>query len=1000
MKSAFVKKTILNLLVLMLFGLGLNAQTVVKGKVTDMDTKEELIGVNISVKGTTSGTTTDFEGNYTLSTTEATPFKLVFSYVGYENQEFDVTGSITLDVILSTGAIMANEVVISASRVEEKILESPVTIEKLDPQAIKASSSADYYDEISKLKGVQTVQGSLTLTSVNTRGFGAIANERMVQLMDGMDNAAPLLNFPTGNVVGIGELDIHNVELVPGAASALYGPNAFNGILLMNSKNPFDYQGFSAQVKGGATISDGNGRNPYGQVSVRYARSIKDKLAFKVNFSYLKGTDWAANNYTDGRQTAAVSNPSGPGAPNFDGLNTYGDETRIFVPFANPAVYNNLVAQFYPRLESLGIEITQDEFRDAIISLPALDIRRTGYREEDLLDNSDATSLKADGAIHYRPMKNMEISYAYRYGTGNTIYQGGERYVLRGFSQQYHKVEMKGAEYFLRAYLSKTDAGDSYNLTALGALVNEAQAPSSAAWAPAYIAGYAISALAPSGFLGQAQYSAEALAAAHALGRDVANGNDGNLLATVVRGLIEYDRKVLNPYTQDLTNKEKASLQEIIEGVRANKFKKTPPGASFTDDSRLMHVEGNYNFSKLVKVLDIMVGANWRQYDLFSDGTIFNEDPNVTGTNSRIKINEYGAYLQASKSFLGDTKDRLKLTASIRFDKNNNLKQVWSPRVSAVYSAGPRRQHNIRASWQTGFRNPSTQNLFILFPLGTTTLVGSSEKNAAALGLHNGGAYTVSSYTQYQGALLQGASLEQARALLVVDDFDYVKPEKLTAFEVGYKSTPHRKVFLDVSAYLNIYDDFIAQREVILRNSATFVGVNYNGVDDSPNGTGAQFRPYINASERIYSWGVGFSGRYKLPKDFELYGNYQYTDFTVSDQQGDFEAGFNTPMNMFTLGVNYMNKNRVKGFGFDLNYRWQQEFFWENSFAFGDIPSFGVMNAQFSYQIPKAMSVVKVGGQNILQPAMGDYITNAGGPGIGALWYVSWTFDQALKAKK
>lgn len=995
MKSAFFKRSILNLLLLMLISVGLNAQVTVKGKVVDGDLNEELIGVNISVKGTTSGTTTDFEGNYTLTTSETTPFKLVFSYIGYDNQEFDVTGSMTLDVKMTTGAIMANEVVISASRVEEKILESPVTIEKLDPQAIRASSSADYYDEISKLKGVQTVQGSLTLTSVNTRGFGAIANERMVQLMDGMDNAAPLLNFPTGNVVGIGELDIHNVELVPGAASALYGPNAFNGILLMNSKNPFQYQGFSAQVKGGATVSDMNGRNPYGQVSVRYARAIKDKLAFKVNFSYLKGTDWLAGNYTDGRQTPAITDPSGFGAPDFDGLNTYGDETRVFVPFAAPQVYQNLVAQFYPRLETLGVDVTVEEFTDAIRSLPALDIRRTGYREEDLLESSDAKSLKADGAIHYKAMKNMEISYAYRFGKGASVYQGGERYVLRDFTQQFHKVEISGEEYFLRAYMSKTDAGNSYNLTALGALVNERLSPTQAAWAPAYIAGYAISALAPSGFLGQEQYSSEALAAAHALGRDVANGNNDNLLASVVRGLIGYDRDVLNPYTQKLDNKQKASLQEVIEGVRSDKFKRTPAGASFIDDSRMFHVEGNYNFKKLVKVIDIMIGANWRQYDLFSDGTVFNEDPEVTGTNSRIAINEYGAYLQASKSFIGDTKDRLKLTASIRYDKNENLKGVFSPRVSAVYSAGPRRQHNIRASWQTGFRNPSTQNLFILFPLGTTTLVGSSEKNSAALGIHNGGAYTATSFSQYQGAILQGASIEQARALLVVDDFDFVKPEKLTAFEIGYKSTPHRKVFLDVSTYLNIYDNFITQREVVLRNSVNFVGVDYAGVDDA--GTGANFRPYINATERIYSWGVGLGVRYKLPKEFEVYGNYSYTDFSVADQQGDFEAGFNTPMNAFTVGLNYMNKGKIKGFGFDINYRWQQEFFWENSFAFGDIPSFGVLNAQLSYKIPKAMSVVKLGGQNILQPAIGDYITNAGGPSIGALWYVSWTFDELFK---
>ncbi|MEZ4878738.1 MAG: carboxypeptidase-like regulatory domain-containing protein [Chitinophagales bacterium] len=315
------------------------AATLVQGRVTD-EANEPIIGANVSIKGTTEGTVTDLDGNFELTTEQETPFTLVISMVGMVSQEQEITGDANdLVFTLSEESNELNTVVVSASRVEEKILESPVTIEKMDQKAVKLSSSSDYYDDLSKLKGVQVIQGSMTLTSVNTRGFGGISNTRFVQLMDGMDNAAPLLNFPTGNIVGIGELDISNVELVPGAASALYGPNAFNGILLMNSKNPFDYPGFSAQVKGGFSQAGNNyGYKPMGSVGMRvghvWKRKEKEFVAIKFNFNAFKGTDWYANDYTTAR-----NNSGALGTQGFDGMNLYGDEANIFElsPLALPS---------------------------------------------------------------------------------------------------------------------------------------------------------------------------------------------------------------------------------------------------------------------------------------------------------------------------------------------------------------------------------------------------------------------------------------------------------------------------------------------------------------------------------------------------------------------------------------------------------------------------------------------------------------------------------------
>ena len=412
--------------------LGLQAQNTVSGTIYDGETSETLIGVNITIKGTVKGTITDLDGNFSIDH-DVVPYTIVVSFIGYESQEVEVTESRSdLEITLQTQAVISSEVVVSASRVEESILESPVTIEKLDLIAIKQSTSADYYDEITRLKGVHANQASLTFNSINARGFAGHGNTRFVQLQDGIDNAAPLLNFPTGNIVGISELDIKNVELIPGAASALYGPNAFNGILLMTSKDPFNYQGLSVQLKSGIT-QDREVSNPMYGGSIRYAKAFNDKFAFKLNFSGFLATDWLADNYEEQRSPTILGNLT-PADAAFDGLNRYGDETLVPVG-------------------------------------PGL--KRTGWAEGDLVESNDAQSFKYDAAFHYRINDNLEANVSYKLGSGSSVYQGSERYALRDFIQTFTKVELNSPNWNIRAYQSRTDDGDSYNLTALGAFVNE-----------------------------------------------------------------------------------------------------------------------------------------------------------------------------------------------------------------------------------------------------------------------------------------------------------------------------------------------------------------------------------------------------------------------------------------------------------------------------------------------------------------------------------------------
>ena len=467
-------------------------------------------------------------------------------------------------------------------------------------------------------------------------------------------------------------------------------------------------------------------------------------------------------------------------APNFDGVNTYGDETQILLPFSAlaPLLSGPLAAQI--SAQTMIPEPIVKALIDPLIPLfDPIQITRTGFKEEDLLADRKATSLKADGALHYRFTDKIEGIYNYRFGSGSSVYQGSERYALRNFVQQFHKVEFRGSNWFLRGYNSRTDDGDSYNLTAMGAFANEALSPTASTWAPTYAGTYVGTLL--------------GVILPTYLDMDPTNDRlPGSVTDAEKVVAHQAARMAADAGRLALEANDPERLQSVIGSIRNGLFQRG--GAGFIDDSKLWHVEGNYDLSPFTgDVLGIQVGGNWRQYDLFTDGTIFNENPDGIGDNERIQIDEWGAYAQLSK-WLAD--DRLKLTGSVRYDKNENFDGQFSPRVSAVYALNSDKTQNIRASYQTGFRNPTTQGQFIYFPT-TNILVGGTPANAQRYGIYDGGAgsdggqgvWTRASVDAYQAAVLGGADPTAPQILGLLQDFDlqYIQPEKLSSIEAGYK---------------------------------------------------------------------------------------------------------------------------------------------------------------------------------------------------------------------
>ncbi|WP_138432332.1 TonB-dependent receptor [Winogradskyella algicola] len=931
-------KTILKLFT-MLFCVVSFAQSTVKGKIID-ETGLPLPGANIVVVGTSTGTVSDFDGNYTLSVNQNPPFSIRVSYTGFEAQTIEITSNEqTVDVTLKEGNSL-DEVVISASRTPERIFESPVTVERFGIKEIKNTASVDFYDGLENLKGVDINTNSLTFKSINTRGFATFANTRFMQLVDGMDNSAPALNFPLGNLLGMTETDVQSVELLPGAASALYGANAFNGILFMRSKNPFDHQGISGYLKRGITSQEAAGDNDYTDLGIRMAYKFSEKFAAKVNFGYLKGTDWFAVNEADklnrGLTRADID---------YDGINVYGDEVSTNI---------NDVAQ---TLEGLGLAPSGSS---ALV--PSVDVSRTGYNERDLT-NYNAESIKADWGLYFRPWENdFEIQYVGKVGSGNTIYQGANRYNIKNFFLQQHKLEIRNDNFFVRGYVTEDKAGDSYDMVFTGININRAWKDDQT-WFGEYVASYI------GATLGGATDTQ-----AHAAAR--AQADTGRYLPGTPEFQAAFNRSINDP---DLTT-----------------------GSKFQDNSKIYHADANYNFGELIDFAEIQVGGSYRRYSLNSFGTIY------TDNDGPINYSEVGVYTQLQRSLELSESVELKLTGSLRYDKSELFDGFFSPRLSAGFTIN--QDHNIRASFQTGFRNPTTQDLYIGLDVGRAILIGGAADNPARDIRNydlsaNGTAITGQNNIAFDGtgaynnsfaasSVSNGFALTGNPADLEIANSNLVKPEQVSSVELGYRGKLDG-IIVDASVYYNQYQDFLANETVI----APFYGdveLTETLPDGTPlavaaiaNGDFQAYQTYTNSDEDVNSYGAAIQVSAKVFDGFDLSANYTYAklDFDVK-QNPDFRTFFNTPEHK--VKASFGKTELFKNFGFNVSWRWSDNYFWESSFGDGDVPSFNVIDAQINFRVPSLKSTFKAGATNLLQD---EYFTAFGTGFIGSQYYVSWTIN-------
>ena len=212
--------------------------------------------------------------------------------------------------VLQPDAVLMEEAEVVGSRIDERQKQGPLTVESMDILAIKEAPSGNFYEGLGNLKGVDLTSASLGFKIINTRGFNSTSPVRSLQLIDGVDNQSPGLNFSLGNFLGAPELDVMKVDIVAGASSAFYGPGAFNGVVSMETKSPFRFPGLAVSAKVGE-------RN-LTETGFRYADYVENSegnpvLGFKINAFRFSADDWVADNYNpvDGSPSLACHKPRG-----------------------------------------------------------------------------------------------------------------------------------------------------------------------------------------------------------------------------------------------------------------------------------------------------------------------------------------------------------------------------------------------------------------------------------------------------------------------------------------------------------------------------------------------------------------------------------------------------------------------------------------------------------------------------------------------------------------
>lgn len=874
------------------------------------DTGEGLPGATVLLKGTYLAAPTNGSGQFLIKVPATRSFPLVVatSYVGYETQYDTLFSTETpLRIVLAPSFTLVNEVVVSASRREERALRAPVTVDKLSAAAVARLTQSDLIQGLARQKGVDVTTSGMFMSSMSTRGFGGATSERLVQLVDYMDTQSPSLNINAGNALGLPEVDIANVEVLHGPSSALYGANAFNGVVLTTSKDPFLYEGLSVRLRGG--------NRDYSDGQLRYAIKLGRRLAFKVSGSYARAQEWVADNGDAfDRRYVGNNNPQGSSL-GYDAINRYGDVGTTFGASGG--------------------------------ALAGKTVFMPGWSEREIVGGDNYAQLyRIIPSLHFLVTDKIKASVEFKRAEGTTAYQFTNRYRFKNFATNQYRAELKGENWFVRAYQTQDFGNNSYDLPFTGAFMNASRNPNS-----------------PGGQFSYAQQYFGAYARAYNV---FLAQNPGDVYGAGLAG-----QNAGAPYQLSAGSDEYNALrQQIISDATPGK------GSRLNPSSLLSDLSGQYEFHQ--KVADVVVGGAYRQYRLGSDGKLF-----ADRDGQRIKNEEYGAYVQASRSLL--RADRLRLTAAGRVDRSQNFAAVFSPRVSAVLALDKAKLHNLRVSYNQAYRSPTQQGQYLALDLNRVLLLGN---------ITNGFAGYATPVAGQLGTILR-AGADGAAALLAPYrvDADRLRPERVATVEIGYKAQLTDQLSFDAAYYVSRYEDFIGQVRLISNTDGslpTLAQFAAAAVRPAPLQSADQFTRVIqvqtNARQQVRASGALAALTYVVSPALSLSGNYSFNVLNTDNLPASFQTYYNTPKHKYNAGV----YGTLKRFSYSANYRWAQGFLFESPFAAGELGSTQSLDGQLNYAFPRIGTTLQLGGSNL---GNARNVQVYGGPQVGRLVYAGLALE-------
>jgi outer membrane receptor for ferrienterochelin and colicin len=535
-------------------------------------------------------------------------------------------------------------------------------------------------------------------------------------------------------------------------------------------------------------------------------------------------------------------------------------------------------------------------------------------------------------------------------------YTGSSRYTTNGYEFNTAKLELKGKNLVLRSYHVWENSHYDYNTRTLAQFLNRT-------WV-----------------------------------RDL----NGNLVAPENADKTWFDRyeQAFKGRIAGITGNNHTIARGFADQFRilpgSNEFKTrkeyyksnyAPNGAAILTKTSYTHTEGQYDLNRFKNIAEISIGGSLRRYKLLSNGSLFN-----TSSNG-ISYTEMGTFIQAQRSML---KERLKLTTSLRYDKNENFKGSVTPRIAM--SLRMNKSGYLRASVQSGFRNPTTVDQYVYLRSGLITLLGGAPVNSKGMNVYQN-SFTSGSVSQFSSAfnlsVANGKSYEESIKknlnLLKKANYNYIQPEKQIAYEIGYKTSIGSRFFLDVNGYYSQYTQFIVNANVV-NISNPLIDANgiatYMAADEILSGKSSTFQLYTNSNAQVSAYGFSLGLTYRTRGGFDITSNITHSKLNAGTINTSLIAPFNTPN--YSTNTILSKSDLYKKIGFSLSWHWQNGFDWYGTFTGnnpGRIHPYSLFDIQFNKKFEKKDFQIKLGGNNILNHRVAQ---TYGSPTIGAIYYISF----------